>query len=614
MPRIAAFALALAVTWIAGAGRAEAQLDRLISPGALARPHAALEGLANCQKCHEQGRKVTAAKCLTCHAPVAQRMAKRVGVHANVSECVTCHVDHAGADGQLRPFDTRQFDHARVTGFALDGKHARAAANCAACHKTRSFLTASASCASCHVDPHRPSLGRDCATCHSARDDFKNAMAHFDHARAAFPLNGAHRTVACSSCHVNNTFKGVKFASCANCHKDPHEQRFGATCASCHTTTETWRTKKFDHNRTAFRLIGRHATVDCAGCHKQPATKVKPRSDTCSACHVDPHRGTFKQDCKACHNESGFSKAAQFDHSTTRFALTGKHAPLACSACHKGVAAGNVPAARRVADFRGLQGACASCHNDVHAGELGTTCERCHSSSGFRMAAFVHPRFADFFAGQHAPVACDQCHMRDKPAGRVAASTVAVRFKNVSTACATCHRDAHAGQEGTACEACHSIKAARFAADGFSHAKTAFALTGRHESLVCADCHKRETGAFPAGTATSVRYKGTPAQCRACHEDVHQGQLTTSCESCHTTTAFKLASYVHKNSALLISGFFGGRHAVLSCQACHKPTAAQVKAARAGALQFKVDSRCVSCHVDVHRGALGTRCLDCHRI
>ena len=52
--------------------------------------------------------------------------------------------------------------------------------------------------------------------------------------------------------------------------------------------------------------------------------KVKPKADTCASCHVDVHRGTFKQDCKACHSESGFSKAP-FDHSSTRFELTGKH-------------------------------------------------------------------------------------------------------------------------------------------------------------------------------------------------------------------------------------------------------------------------------------------------
>ena len=81
------------LVWLRVCGRAEAQLGALLSPGPLAKPHAELEGISNCQKCHEQGRKVTAEKCLTCHAPVADRIARRVGVHKDVkTDCVTCHV------------------------------------------------------------------------------------------------------------------------------------------------------------------------------------------------------------------------------------------------------------------------------------------------------------------------------------------------------------------------------------------------------------------------------------------------------------------------------------------------------------------------------------------
>ena len=75
--------------------------------------------------------------------------------------------------------------------------------------------------------------------------------------------------------------------------------------------------------------------------------KVKPRADTCAACHVDVHKGTFKQDCKSCHNETSFTKAP-FDHTQTKFALTGKHAPLDCRACHTSVVlTGRPPPPRR---------------------------------------------------------------------------------------------------------------------------------------------------------------------------------------------------------------------------------------------------------------------------
>ena len=66
-----------------------------------------------------------------------------------------------------------KFDHAKETGFPLDGQHAASRGKCASCHKTRSFLKLSPSCASCHADVHKGALGADCATCHSTAVAFK---------------------------------------------------------------------------------------------------------------------------------------------------------------------------------------------------------------------------------------------------------------------------------------------------------------------------------------------------------------------------------------------------------------------------------------------------------
>ena len=131
--------------------------------------------------------------------------------------------------------------------------------------------------------------------------------------------------------------------------------------------------RKFDHAKTGYPLVGRHAALACASCHVQPATKVHLKFARCADCHKDPHRGVFKtQDCKACHKETGFV-GGTFDHSKeTRFPLEGKHAPLACASCHKGAAlTPGVAPARRVVDFRGARPDCASCHADVHKGQLG---------------------------------------------------------------------------------------------------------------------------------------------------------------------------------------------------------------------------------------------------
>ena len=181
------------------AAPAAAQLGELVSPGPLSSAHAKLEGLRSCEKCHERGNRVSAARCLACHADVASRIAAKKGVHRDVAdECAACHAEHAGRDAELRPFETKGFDHAREAGFPLDGKHAPLAGRCASCHRTRSFLKLSASCVTCHADPHKGALGAACATCHSTAVAFRETRRSFDHAKTRYPLTGAHARVACA--------------------------------------------------------------------------------------------------------------------------------------------------------------------------------------------------------------------------------------------------------------------------------------------------------------------------------------------------------------------------------------------------------------------------------
>ena len=594
-----------AAAFLAGPGVAHAQLGALVSPGRLSRAHASLEGVDKCLQCHSKGQGVAADKCLTCHKPVAQRIAAKRGVHRNVTnDCVTCHVEHAGVDAELRPFDQTGFDHTRDAGFALDGQHAPLASKCASCHKARSFLTATSACASCHADPHKGALGQRCVTCHATSAKFTEASREFDHGRTAFPLTGAHRTVTCVSCHKDKRFKGTPFASCASCHADPHRARLGTSCRTCHTDA-AWRTTKVDHARTGFPLRGKHAAVACVRCHVKPATAVKPRAETCAACHADPHRGVFKQDCAACHTESGFEKGT-FDHAGVGFPLVDKHAGLSCASCHK-------PSKPGTNDFRGQKAACESCHTDVHRGELGVSCTTCHTARTFAVPTFTHARSRPFFAGQHASLTCAQCHTATfKPVSTATGvPPLRVGFTTTATACATCHTDVHLGQFRADCESCHAIDAPKFAVVGFSHAATKFPLTGRHAPLACARCHLVETGAFPAGRGTARRLTGIGTACATCHQDPHRGQLRAACETCHTTDAFALPGYVHRNARGLRE-FFAGRHASATCAACHKP----LPPAGAGGkpvANYAVSTTCTACHIDVHRGSLGSDCATCHK-
>ncbi len=601
--RLFGIAVMAASLWLMSTGEASAQLSALVSPGRLNKAHAALEGVDKCLQCHSKGQQVAADKCLVCHKPIAQRIAARKGIHRNATtDCVTCHIEHAGLDAELRPFDQKGFDHAREAGFPLEGLHAPLAANCAACHKTRSFLNVATTCASCHVDPHKPSLGAGCATCHSTSVKFAAAIKNFDHRTTRFPLTGSHVKVACESCHKNKQFKGVAFASCASCHVDPHKAKLGPLCTTCHTDT-SWRTTKVDHSKTSFPLRGKHAAVECSKCHTKPATVVKPRFDTCAACHVDVHRGAFKQDCVACHTETTFQKGT-FDHASTKFPLTDKHTGLACVACHKTVTA-------TARDFRGLLTTCVSCHADVHRGELGPRCEQCHTMKSFAVKAFTHANPRPFFAGQHAALTCTQCHVKTMaPTRSVANAAERVGFTATATTCASCHKDVHLGQLATTCENCHTIDVAKFVVTGFNHSATKFPLTGKHTPVLCEKCHKVETGVFPAGAGTARRFVGVGTTCVSCHADPHRGQLDRNCLTCHTVDSFARPNYTHKNARSL-RDFFVGRHNT-TCVACHKPLPATAAGAKPAA-NYAVTTRCISCHIDIHRGALGPDCAACHK-
>ena len=179
--------------------------------------------------------------------PVAERIAAKKGVHRDVKDdCVACHVEHAGVDAELRPFDPKKFDHHKETGFALDGGTRRSPPS--ARRATRSGRSCGA--AGLRLLPRRRPQGSprpDCATCHTTAVPFKDATKTFDHSKAAFQLTGAHATVKCATCHKTPDYRVPKFAACTDCHKEPARKPLGV-CASCHTTESFKTTQRIDHD------------------------------------------------------------------------------------------------------------------------------------------------------------------------------------------------------------------------------------------------------------------------------------------------------------------------------------------------------------------------------
>lgn len=519
---------------------ASAPLAAQLSPGKLSQPHAKLEGSANCLKCHQAGQGVAPSKCLDCHTALKSRIAARRGLHARpgYQACQTCHIEHHGREFQLIDWGKKGqagFDH-RLTGWPLQGAHARQA--CQSCHRPpkKTFLGLSPTCRSCHQDQHRGQFAQKaCISCHTTTA--WKPLAKLDH--SIFPLTGQHQKVACASCHPNGQFKGIQHQSCASCHKDPHQGRFGATCQQCHSTAG-WKTAGFDHSRTGFPLTGQHKTVACASCHKS-GKFTKLAHQRCTDCHKDPHQGRLGATCQQCHSTSGWN-SAKVDHDKTRFPLRGEHRKVSCQSCHT---------SGRSVRFAKFQ-ACADCHKNVHAGQIAsTTCESCHTVGGFSPSTFALERHqkTDFpLQGAHLAVPCISCHKRN-------ASGV-IRFKWESTECQACHGDPHKGQvRQVGCRTCHSIESWSHIA-GFDHTKTGFPLEGGHQKVACGQCHKQG------------KFQGTPKACSSCHGDPHEGQLVQAgCRSCHSVQGWARVTFDHDRQSRFK---LQGAHARLPCAACHR--------------------------------------------
>ncbi len=246
-----------------------------------------------------------------------------VGAHINVA-CTSCHINnvfvgtptqcyachqkddaHQGGLGQdcgschnANSWQDVTFDHSKTT-FLLTGAHLTTA--CTSCHENNTFIGIPVDCYSCHQkdDTHQGTFGQDCGACHTT-DSWANAT--FDHSKTNFPLTGAHVSVVCSQCHVNNVFKGTP-TQCNSCHADPsyHLGLFGINCVSCHTTT-AWTPATFNGPHHFPLNHGRASS--CQACH--PTTLA---NYTCFSCHdqaqmISRHQRegiTDITDCVRCH-------------------------------------------------------------------------------------------------------------------------------------------------------------------------------------------------------------------------------------------------------------------------------------------------------------------------
>ena len=648
-----------------------------ISPGPLARAHRELNGPTQCGKCHGLRREPMNVLCLECHKDIAWSIERNRGLHAREQkkECASCHPDHAGVGFALIAWDegsASNFNHSRA-GWPLDGKHARA--KCESCHAIKfrvspaaalskrkgsaGWLGLETTCASCHRtdDVHRNSLGARCESCHDTRG-WKPAPK-FDHASSDYPLTGKHIDVACDKCHLAARlgirpnaegkripiFKPVSFRQCSSCHDDPHKGRLSSRCGDCHVTGgfSIIDRKDFDHQLTRYPLSGKHRAVSCSACHGSNLSKKNPPYATCGSCHADAHRGEATiagkpADCAACHQVEGFTPSTftVSRHENTRYALTGKHRQVRCSACHTTVRPANAPTAPRFVRLRMESSRCTSCHSDAHAGQLASradrgACESCHTASGWKPSTYTASNHATLrlpLEGRHAAIACTACHAANRP-GLPAKSpaldlgTARVMLRVPEVACGSCHFDAHKGRYSAGgavtmaegCGRCHDARAFRPATMTVAtHSRFSFALEGAHRATPCVACHAEMKPRPQAASTLILSARGVAPLpydtrrargCEECHASPHGSQFTSrrdggACEGCHDVSSFAAAPrFDHDRDA---SFKLKGAHATVACGRCHKPEAAG--GGRVRVVYRPLSGKCESCHTSGGTGGI----------
>lgn len=269
--------------------------------------------------------------------------------------------------------------------------------------------------------PHG-TLALPCESCHDTESWEQLAFPlGFRHGTTGFLLEGTHAQVPCRQCHTTLRFSEAT-AECSSCHQDVHRKELGSDCERCHTPV-SWLVPDMPqrHLNTRFALLGAHRLAQCRSCHtnEQKHTYTGVPID-CIGCHgpdyaattAPPHRASgIGTDCESCHAVSAFTWAAGFDHAQTGFPLTGGHAAVPCSQCHRN----NV--------YAGLSPDCYSCHQQEYTGTTNpahassgfpTTCETCHGIVAWSPSTFDHePSFPISAGSVHRPgrwSACADCH------------------------------------------------------------------------------------------------------------------------------------------------------------------------------------------------------------
>ncbi len=260
----------------------------------------------NCTQCHINGvYQGTGRNCEDCHQDNYNATNSPNHAASGFStDCATCHNTN-GWGGAM-------FNH---NTFPLTGLHT--GLNCTECHINGVFQGTPRTCVGCHqadyngtTNPNHAasSFSTDCTICHNT-----NGWAGANFLHNTYPLIGAHTTVNCNQCHINNVYQGTP-RTCVGCHQDDYNgtndpdhaaSGFSTNCTECHNNN-TWQGAVFNHT---FPIQGPH-NLACNVCHTNPNNF---QQFNCLSCHEhnktkmdDKHSGEngyvyASQNCVNCH-------------------------------------------------------------------------------------------------------------------------------------------------------------------------------------------------------------------------------------------------------------------------------------------------------------------------
>ena len=422
------------------------------------------------------------------------------------------------------------------------------------------------SCADCHKDAHRGELGAQCESCHLPASWTNQTQMLQVHNRTRLPLFATHARLDCAACHGSQ--RPYQYATtpaeCGNCHLSTYlattnpshaSAGFSRRCEDCHSVTApTWSSSAFSHP-ASFPLAGGHARhrLLALSRRRQAArdrgvVRLLPRARRSRRRRTPATpRAAFPRTCEDCHTIVSW-RPAKFDHSRDPLPADGR--------AHAG-AVRELPRGRRLQGHRdGLQllpsdGLRAHDEPEPPGGRASRPGARTATTpAAWKPANFDHSKTRFALTGAHERTDCARCH-------------VGGRYTGTPTDCNSCHQPDYArttnpnheaGGFPITCQTCHGTNVV--AAGELRPQPHALPADGRAHASRCAQL-PRGRRATPA----------PPTDCNSCHQPDYPGTTNpnhqaagfpVTCESCHSTTAWRPGEHRPQPHALPADG---GAHA-----------------------------------------------------